>query len=137
MIFKPEGQPERACRSPERYDLSTGLSYGQKESCHHIFMQSYPARKTLEYSSSEVKVVASIITHLKHKSNAQSFNLRKGLRKFEAKGVQVAKKELTQMRETVVFRAIVVAELTRRERLQAQEGLILLIQKTLGNARVG
>ena len=46
-----------------------------------------------------------------------------------------AKQELTQMHERVGFCAIVVAELSRRERLKAQEDLMLLTNKKSGDVK--
>ena len=46
-----------------------------------------------------------------------------------------AKKDLYQMHERVGFRAIAVAELTRRERKRAQEGLMLLTRKKSGDIK--
>ena len=46
-----------------------------------------------------------------------------------------AKQELTQMHERVGFRAIAVAELSRKERLWAQEGLMLLTRKKSGDVK--
>ena len=45
------------------------------------------------------------------------------------------KKELKQMHLRVGFRAIVVAEFTRQERLRAQEGLMLLTRKAAGDVK--
>ena len=125
MIMEPEGWLERVRCVPDRYNPSLGSSYSAKHKCHHIITQSHPLERTLNYEESEVKVVASIITQLKERSNAQLFNLRKGIKEFAAEGVVAAKNELTQMHERVDFKAIAVAELSRRERLRAQEGLML------------
>lgn len=46
-----------------------------------------------------------------------------------------AKSELSQMHNCARFKAIVVAKLSRRERLCAQEGLILLTRKKSGEAK--
>ena len=46
-----------------------------------------------------------------------------------------AKEELSQMHERVGFCAIAVAELTRRERKCAQEGLMLLTRKKSGDIK--
>ena len=46
-----------------------------------------------------------------------------------------AKKELGQMHTRRGLRSIAVAELTRRERLRAQEGLMLLTRKQTGECK--
>ena len=47
--------------------------------------------------------------------DGQLYNLQKGLKEFQAEGVLAAKKELSQMHARVGFKAVAVAELSRRE----------------------
>ena len=74
-------------------------------------------------------MVANILYAIKAKCHGQLLNLRQGLQEFGAEGVAGAKAELSQMHDRAGFRAIAVAELTRRERKRAQEGLMLLTRK--------
>ena len=82
-----------------------------------------------------MQVVANIIAYLKERCNSQLFNLWAGLKEFQAKGVVAANKELSQMYERVGFRAVAVAELSRRERRRTQEGLMLLTRKKSGDVK--
>ena len=130
--------PERVTRSrrvPERYNPASGRSYGTRIACHHIQTQRHPVERTLLYEKGKVKVVATIMNCLKEQCNSQLFNLKKGLKEFAAKGVAAAKSELSQMHDRSGFRAISVAELSRRETLRAQEGLMLLTRKKSGEAK--
>ena len=126
LVSEPDARPQRETRQPARYNPSSGRSYVQIKHCHHIFTQTHPDERTLEYSEGEEKVVATILTYLQHHSYGQLFNLGKGLKEFQQEGVVGAKKELGQMNTRRGFRLITVAELTRRKRLRAQEGLMLL-----------
>ena len=61
--------------------------------------------------------------------------LKRGLTEFPIKGVPAAKEELTQMHDRRCFKAIAVAELTRQERVRAQEGLMILSEKRSGRIK--
>ena len=130
-----EGRPIRSSREPERYDPSTGCSCAQMEACHNIAKQSNEPKVTLDYTEEEVQVVASIITQLKAKCNAQQYMLKRGLKEFPIKGAPAAKEELMQMHDRKCFKAIAVAELTRQERVRAQEGLMILNEKRSGRIK--
>ena len=58
--------------------------------------------------------------------------LGKGLKVFGDEGPPTCKVELQQMHERECFKAIVVAELTRQERMRDQEELMLLTRKRSG-----
>ena len=45
---------------------------------NHIFTQTHPDERTLEYSEGEEKVVATILTYLQHHLYGHLFNLGKG-----------------------------------------------------------
>ena len=64
-----------------------------------------------------------------HECFAQKFMFAKGLKEFGSKGPPACKAELKQMHQRLCFKAIAVAELTRQERIRAQEGLMLLTKK--------
>ena len=55
--------------------------------------------------------------------------LPRGLKELTGKGVSAAKEELEQMHSCGCFRAIVVKELMRQDKVRAQEGLMILSQK--------
>ena len=61
--------------------------------------------------------------------------LPRGLKEFADKGVSAAKEELGKMHSCGCFRAIVVKELTRQEKVRAQEGLMILSQKRCGHIK--
>ena len=61
--------------------------------------------------------------------------LTRGRKEFADKGVSAAKEELEQMHSRGCFRAIAVKELTRQEKVWAQEGLMILNQKRCGRIK--
>ena len=75
------------------------------------------------------------INKLRHLCMAQQFNLKKGLREFGVEGVQASKAKLKQMHDRGCWRTVAVNKLTRRERLRAQEGLMLLTRKRSGSCK--
>ena len=113
-----EGRPMWSTREPEQYDPSTGESYIQLESCHNI--TSPTPTMNLEYSESESKLIACLLTRLKAQCHGQQFMLTRGLKEFTNKGVSAAKEELEKMHSRRCFRAIAVKELTRQEKIRAQ-----------------
>ena len=126
LISEPEGRPTRERAAPERYNPETGTSYYQKVACHNIICQEEPEERTLEYTEDESKVVANIIVGLMRKCHMQQMIMQKGIKAFAPDGEPAAKEELRQMHSRTCFQAIAVAELARREKLRAQEGLMFL-----------
>ena len=61
--------------------------------------------------------------------------LSRGLIESLIKGVPAVKEELSQMHIHSVFREIMVKELTRKEKVRAQEGLMILNQKRCGRVK--
>jgi hypothetical protein len=55
--------------------------------------------------------------------------LKKGIKKFGAKGVAAAHKELQQSHDQVVFEPVSIKEMTTLERKRAMERLIFLNEK--------
>lgn len=70
--------------------------------------------------------------YLRGKCFVQQFNLRKGLKEFGDEGVNSSKAELQQMHERMCWRAVAVKDLTIKERMRAQESLMLLTKKKSG-----
>ena len=134
LVSEPKERVKRVSQRPERYNPSTGTSYAQVEYTHNITAQVEDEKKTLEYHESETGIVANIITRLKAQCHAQQFMLGKGLKEFPGEGEAAAKAEISQMHNRTCFKAIAVAELTRRERLRAQEGLMFLTRKRSGTS---
>ena len=56
----------------------------------------------------------------------------KGLKKFGDRGRQAAFKEMKQLHDRVVFKPIIVSELTEQEKRRAMESLIFLVEKRDG-----
>ena len=122
---------------------------------HNIICQDENTERTFEYKEGEEKVLMAIMSRInRHVSrsaaksnlksdrkivksiiNAQMFLLGQGLKKFGEKGKSAAKAELSQMHHRTCFRAITVAELSRREKLRAMEGLMFFSQKNRRNKR--
>ena len=65
----------------------------------------------------------------------QQYILGKGLKVFGMEGHPACKMELKKMYKRNCFKSIVVAELTRQERVRAQEGLMLLTRKRSGSVK--
>ena len=86
------------------------------------------------YSEQEVDVVGRTILNMQSYLS-QQLNLRKGLKEFGDKGVEVCKAELGQMHDIFCWKTIAVKELTRREKQCAQEGLMLLTRKCGGKVK--
>ena len=81
---------------------------------------------SLQYAPHEAGVVGNFISRYCFN---QMFILQKGVKKFGSEGVKAAKGELTQLHERTCWRAMAVAELTRRERERAMECLMFLTEK--------
>ena len=73
---------------------------------HNIKTIEVPETETLQYHSSEEKVVAKAFWH------AQMYIMQKGVKKFGKKGTNATKAEVKQMHEQIGFRALAVKELT-------------------------
>ena len=56
--------------------------------------------------------------------------LKKGIQNFAGDGIKAAKSELKQIHERTCWRAMAVAELTRRDRQRAMECLMFLTEKS-------
>ena len=114
--------------------------------------------KTFQYEMGEEKVLLTIMSRInwymtkqvkhegytssmsdralvKAKINAQLYLLGKGLKKFGEAGEKASKTELAQMHHCICFRALVVAELTKKEKLWAMEGLMFLTMKKSGEVK--
>ena len=86
------------------------------------------------YDELETQFVAHMLT--KYRScYAQQFMIGKGLKEFVTEGPPAVKSELDQMHKRKCFKAVAVAELTRLERVRAQEGLMLLTRKCNGKVK--
>lgn len=125
-------QPSRATRQLEQYNPSSGQSYAQVELSHNIATQHLRSKNKLESCEHETVVVACTMIYLRGKYFVQKFNLRKGLKEFDDEGINASKAELQQMRERMCWRAVAVKDLTRKERMRAQESLIVLTKKKSG-----
>ena len=125
-------QSGRTNRTPARYNPSSGESYIQ--SCHNIVAQVKGKERCLEYNDSETQFVAHVLTKFKE-CYAQQYMLGKGLKEFVKEGPPAVKSELDQMHRRRCFKAVAVAELTRLERIRAQEGLMLLTRKRSGKVK--
>ena len=93
----------------------------------------------MTYDDYETKIVALLLNQMREECqvqvHSQQFGLRRGLKEFGAEGVKACKEELRQMHSRVGFKAVAVAELTRQERIRAQEGLMLLTRKRSGKTK--
>jgi hypothetical protein len=98
--------------------------------------------KTEEYTSDTAQIIAMTILHcntalvgmndLQACSFLQTYSLKQGIKKFGAKGVAAAHKELQQLHDRVVFEPISTNEMTTLERKRAMESLIFLNEKRDG-----
>jgi hypothetical protein len=99
-----------------------------------------------EYSSRNGYVFAQIIEQISHLSLnakeenefysfAQQYGLGKGIRKFGKKGKEAAIKEMKQLHERTVFLPVDVSKLTQKERDEAMESLMFLVEKRDGRVK--
>ena len=72
---------------------------------------------------------------LKGVSNAQQYNLKKGIKKFGEASKIAATKEADQLYRREMFRLILIKDLTPSERRKAQESFIFLTQKRDGSVK--
>ena len=66
---------------------------------------------------------------------AQTFSLNKGIKEFGNKGYQAAHKEMKQLHNRIVFKPILIEELTSIEKRKAMESLIFLTEKKDGRIK--
>jgi len=99
-----------------------------------------------EYSARNGYVFAQIIEQISHLdlnqkdekefySFAQQYGLGKGIRKFGKKGKDAAIKEMKQLHDRSVFIPIDVSKLTKKERDEAMESLMFLVEKRSGKIK--
>ena len=104
-----------------------------KEIVHNMISQVEDPKHTLEYDDNEARVLASFIDeHLSGHCHSQQFILQKAIKKFGSQGVRAAKDEVKQLHGRTCFKAIAIAELTRREKERAMDGLMFVTQKRSG-----
>ena len=91
-----------------------------------------------EYDSKEAEIMLMFMQHqITKTSNAkitgvcdsQTYNLRKGILTYGNKGKEAVNKELSQLHNRGVFKAIHLSELTQVERNKAMNSLIFLTEK--------
>ena len=120
---------ERDRRAPER--LIQTIQFNQAD-------PDNPVNKgELEYSVQSARVIAYLMTdnHEMSYTFAQTYSLKKGIKKFGERGENAASKEIKQLHDRKVFDPIDYDELTVKEKKQAMESLIFLVEKRDGSIK--
>ena len=108
---------------------------------NHLLSQSVDK---VQYDMDLAKIAALYIDHMNEVSlEAQqsglsfleTYNLKKGLKKFGQSGEKAAHKEMKQLHDRVCFRPIDPNTMTELERKRALESLIFLVQKKSGEVK--
>ena len=112
------------------------------ELSHNILHQVNPTQEQMkEYEVEDAIVIARLIGDLnstmsiKGLSFAQQYLLKQGLKKFEKRGEEAARKELDQLCKRNCFMPVGVKELTPSERKRAQSSLMFLNEKRDGTVK--
>ena len=132
-------QPElrrsgRATRQTKNYEPSmTGKSYGQSHA------QVPSKRESMEYSSREARVLATIMCQFNERMSRKvtkhgdqfvvTYSLKKGIQKFGERGRASAFKEVKQLHDRECFRPIHRNSMNETEKKRALESLIFLTEK--------
>ena len=114
----------------------------RKEELHNMRCDAVPERKRSYYSDDSGRMIVRIINYIRDKVvrseevHANQYMLKKGLSIFgKEKGKAAAKSEFSQLVRRTCFKAMAVAELTKREKEQAMIGLMILQQKKDGSIK--
>ena len=99
----------------------------EKEVEHNLITQVEKVNETLTYNDTEAKMIGECMVHYVS-CNTQMLLLNKRLKKFPVKGVSAIKEELKQMHDCTCFKAIVVAELSQRERQCTMQAIMFLTE---------
>ena len=146
-------RPSRVRSMPERYNPSSGRSYHQyteskmrsegrydefvreycdllkkREEVHNIISNVEDIDDCLEYEGREARLIAEKI----QKVFVQQHLLPRAVKVFGPEARKAGKSEVKQLHDRTCFRAMAVAELTRREKERAMEGLLFISQKSTG-----
>jgi hypothetical protein len=112
----------RVARPPDRLNLYQ----------HHLFTQGM--QKT-EYNVETAPVIAKTMHYFnnlvvsKNYAFLETFSLKKGFKQFGQKGYDAALGEIKQLHDRVVFKPIIVKDLSQQEKKRAMESLIFLVEK--------
>ena len=148
-----EERPQRERSMPERYNPASGRSYNQIAKCkarsdgeyeefvkgycnllreqeqvHNIVANVKESENLLEYEGKEARVIAEKI----QKVFVQQHLLPRAIKVFGPEARKAGRSEVKQLHDRTCFRAMAVAELTRREKQRAMEGLLFICQKSTG-----
>ena len=94
---------------------------------HQAHLQTQAIEQT-EYLIEMAKVIAQTISKMNYQF-AQTYSLIKGIKAFGDKGHQAAHNEMKQLHDRIVFKPILIEELTTIEQKCAMESLIFLTDK--------
>ena len=91
--------------------------------------------KVLGYNAKESQALGQIFLHhtMSQKSHKacfmQTYNTKKGIKKFGTQGKNAAIKETTQLENREFYKPILLKDLTEKERSKAMDSLIFLTEK--------
>jgi len=135
--------------APARFDPAKGLSQAKLkgvkfnksnmkdlEFCHNIMVDKNKASHE-EYDP-EIAGVAARYIHMQNEKSlcfGQQFILQKGLKKFGDKSKEWVRSELGQLHDRTCFNPVLIHELSKDEKIKAQEGLMFLTEKRDGSGK--
>jgi hypothetical protein len=87
-----------------------------------------------EYTPENARIIATTMVAMHHQF-IQTFSLGKGIKAFGEKGRKAALEEMKQLHQRVVFRPILIEELSQVKKRRAMESLIFLTEKKDGRIK--
>lgn len=130
-----QDNPKQPEKIPKQSVKFVDDEWHQLEQQHNLFVSGAQLANKMECGPQLALVAARFIDEIKAKVNqqgasfAQQYVLHKGLKRFEEKGNQGARKEADQLHRSNCVRPVDVASLTLEGKRKAAEALMLLSEK--------
>ena len=121
IIFNSETESDEEKSQQELFDKITRTRSGRVSRPVHKYVTTHhghlitQATKPEVYSIETAKVIATTINKINYLF-AQTYSLSKGIKEFGEKGHQAAREEMKQLHERIVFKPILIEELTNIEK---------------------
>ena len=136
MIKSIDGKTKnKSKRKVVRFSEDTIIHNKEKEYSHNIIMQKYD--KIIEYTERKALVAARIMDEMnnmsikKGKSFAETYSLKKGIKKFGIKGYKALEKEIGQLHHRVCFEPINIQDLSQSEKDKGMDSLAFITEKEI------
>ena len=134
MIKSIDGKTKnKSKRKVVRFSEDTNIHNKEKEYSHNIIMQKYENRS--EYTKRKALIAARIMNEMnnmsiqKGKSFAETYSLKKGIRKFGKRGYNALEKEIGQLDHRVCFQPTNIKDLSPSEKKKAMDSLAFFTEK--------